>query len=203
MRLATPDNVLLAMGIGSNAGSLEGASRALDLSFPIIENTLETKLVAGSVVDFFSDVGKATQFRLSNTFVDTDSLVIRLSATGDPLMDETEGTIVPETDYFINTNTGVLVLRKPIVLGDHVLSAMYDYGLPETNGILEAPYWLQETAVSMAILVLNTHPSSPANRKDKTVANVAEALLSLASKLLNAYRRPRLTVEFPVRSIAL
>ena len=206
MRLAPPANVLVTMGVTSNAGSLESAGRALDLALPIIENVMETQFAPGSVVDYFTTDGKALQFRLSNVFVDADSLVVRVSETDDPLFTEKDGTLVPPSEYFLNPDNGTITFRKPVAKGEHKVSVTYDHGLGESDDDAEvyaAPYWLAETAVSMAILVLNTHPSSPANRKDKTVGNVADALFSLSSRLLSARRRPRMCVEFPVRSVTL
>lgn len=203
MRLVNPDTVLLSMGVASNAGSLDNVGRALDLSFPIIENILETKLQQGSVLDFFSPTPTSRQYRLSNIFVDTDSLVVRVSQTIDPLFDESDGVVVDPADYFLNTDNSTLTFRKACLAGEHTLSVAYDYGLGETSGVLDSPYWLQEAAVGVAIHILNAHPSSSANRKDKTVTNLTNSLFTVASQLLNAHRRPRLNVEFPTRTAQL
>jgi hypothetical protein len=188
------------MGVGSNAGSLDSAGRALDLSFPIIENVLETKLQAGSITDFFDTTTTSKQFRLSNILVDVDSVIVRVGDAG-TLFTSEDGTVVAASEYFLSPEKGLLDFRNAPIAGHHRLSVTYDYGLGVKDGVLVAPYWLQEVAIAMAIFVLNTHPSSPANRKEKTVTNVGAALYSLASSLLNSRCRPRLTVVQPSRSV--
>lgn len=204
MRLASAENVLLSMGIGSNDGSLDRAGRALDLSYPIIESVLETTFVEGSYTDYFTVGLSSSQFRLSHLFIDPDTLVVRQSATTDPLFDETEGDLVASSEYFLNPDKGVLTFRSVPAEGEHRISVSYDCGLPKDSAYqdtLKSPYWLQETAIAMAILALNTQPSTPATRKDRAGASITSLLFNLAGRLLTPHTRPRLCVEFPARTV--
>lgn len=205
MYLADSALVLTTMGVGSNAGSLDNAKRALDLSLPIIENLLETKFDQVTTVDYFSPDGKLLQFRLSNIFVDSGSLKVRRATGSDPLFLPTDGELVPSSEYFLNPDNGVLTFRQAPAKGQHSISVQYDSGLGEgdVTEVFEAPQWLRETAISMAVLVLNTHPSTPANRKEKTVANVSDTLYTLATMLLSSKRRMRMCLGMPVRTMEL
>ena len=205
MFLADPQLVLTTMGITVNDGSLGGAKRALDLSLPIIENLLETKFDQVTTVDYFSPVGNQLQFRLSNIFVDSGSVKVRKATGSDPLFLPTDGELVPSSEYFLNPDNGVLTFRQSPAKGEHSISVQYDSGLGEGDitDVFEAPQWLRETSVSMAVLVLNTHPTTPANRKEKAVSNVSDTLYTLATMLLSSKRRMRMGLGMPVRTVEL
>lgn len=203
MRLASPEKVVTALGVAANPGSSGNAGRALDLTFPIIESFLETKFFSGSNIDYFSPATYGRVFRLSCMLVDPDSLVVRSSPTTDPLVTEEDGDLVPVTDYFLDADKGLITFRQALVAGEHTLSATYDYGLgKDEDGLLKkVPYWLEEIGVAAAILAMNTTPSVPAQRKEKTVTNATKAISSLVHSLVAPKFRPRMAVEFPVRSV--
>lgn len=202
MKLAAPTDVLLTMGLNTDEGRIKSAGRALDLSFPIIENILETKFSKGGRLDFFEGFPTSkSPLRLENNFVDKDSVIVRQATKDQPLLaSSTDGTTLDQSQYRLNVEYGYLTLLITPDVTPYSISVGYDYGLPSSDGnddILEAPYWLRECAISMAVFVLNTHPSSTANRNVRNVGNVALELHRMATLLLNSHRRPRLLQVMP------
>lgn len=200
MRLANPETVIRTMGIMENPGSLTNAEYALDLSYPILENLLETTFVSQHVTDFFDTIRGELCLRLTNRFIDPDSVKVRVSTDGAFLIAPTDGELLDSSAYSVSTDLGTVTLRNAPRLGASMVSVDYDSGMRETDGdenVLDAPQWLQECSVAVAVHVLNTFPSSPANRKDKTLLNVSAEIRHLASQLINSRKRPRMTVTFP------
>lgn len=204
MRLADASAVLTTMGIVENTGSLANASKSLELSYPILENLLETTFAEQHVADYFDTTSGELTFRLKNMFVDPYTLKVRRSVTGDPLILPTDGELVDPSEYMLDPEKGYITFRKEERKGKCMLSAVYDSGLPVSDGdeeVLEAPQWLQECSVSVAVHAQNVLVSSPANRKDKTVINISAEIRHLASQLLNSRKRLRMTVVFPTVSV--
>lgn len=204
MRLANATTVLRTMGVAENPGSLQNANRALDLSFPILENLLETSFGEAQLTDYFDTIRGELCLRLTNRFIDPDTIMVRVSTDGLPLVTPTAGDLLDATAYSLDPDKGLITLRNQPRLGEGMVSVTYDSGLPATDedeNVLEAPQWLQECAVAVAVHVLNTFPSSPANRKDKTVVNIAAEIRHLASQLVNSRKRIRMTVTFPTVSV--
>lgn len=203
MKLNTASKVLATMGVVENPGSLLSASRALDHTYPIIESLLETTLTEQHVTDYFDIRTGNYYLRLKNRFIDAYALEVRVSADGSPLLLPTDGDLVPDTDYRVDQETGLLTFLKQVREGDLTLSVSYDSGLrlSDDGTYLEAPYWLAEAAVAIAVQAQNTLVSSPANRKDKTVVNVHNELYRIVSMHLNGHRRPRLVVTYPALSV--
>ena len=54
MRLASAQQVLTLMSVQSSTGTEAAANMALDLSFPLIESLLDTRLTQSGYVDFFN-----------------------------------------------------------------------------------------------------------------------------------------------------
>lgn len=204
MRLAAPSDVLKVMGIVENTGSLGNAETALDLSYPICENLLESKFEQEHVVDFFDIIRGELCLRTKNRFLDSVTVAVRRSTDGAPLILATDGELVDPSEYMLNTDLGTITFREQQRIGASMISVAYDSGLSTSDddeNVLEAPQWLKECSISVAVHVLNTFPSSPANRKDKTLVNVSAEIRHLASQLLNSRKRPRMTVTFPVVSL--
>lgn len=204
MRLADASAVLLTMGIVENAGSLANASKSLELSYPILENLLETTFAEQHVTDYFDTNGCDLTYRLKNTFVDPASVQVRRSITGEPLLLPTDGELVTPSEYMLSAEKGYITLRQAQRLGSCLLSVTYDSGLPVSDisdEVLEAPQWLQECSIAVAVHAQNVLVSSPANRKDKAVINISAEIRHLASQLLNSRKRLRMTVVFPAVSV--
>lgn len=204
MKLAQDSKVLLTMGTVSNDGSLANARQALELSYPIIENVLETTFTQQTRTDFFDVIEGVLFLRLTNMFVDADSFVLRRSLNGDSLVAPTDGEVVDKGEYILDAVRGLVSFRVRQAPGKCCLSCSYDSGLSLLDGfedVLAAPQWLESCGVAVAVHVMNTFPSSPANRKATSVAAVSAEIRQLTSVLLSSRARPRLTVEFPVASL--
>lgn len=204
MRLATPEDVLAAQGVTSNAGSLAIAGRALDSTTSTVENLLESVLTEGTVTDYFTPGLSSRIFLLSRRFVDTDSLVVRESLTTDPLLVSTDGSVIDPSLYFLDAEKGKITFREVLNTASHSLSATYDAGLAvdsSTKVVKSAPSWLTEAGIAAAVYSLNVLPSSQANRKEKNVTSAARAIHSVLYQKLAPYFRPRMGVDYPVRSV--
>ena len=204
MRLADASAVLLTMGIVENAGSLANASKSLELSYPILENLLETTFAEQHVTDYFDTNDCDLTYRLKNAFVDPSSVQVRRSVTGDPLRLPTDGVLVDPSEYMVSPEKGYITFRKAERRGSCMLSVAYDSGLPVSDAsdeVLEAPQWLAECSIAVAIHSENVLVSSPANRKDKAVINISAEIRHLASQLINSRKRLRMTVVFPTVSV--
>lgn len=201
MRLATPEKVLAVMGVTESASTLQAASHALDLSFPVLEEVLDTRLAAATVIDYFDYRGPTSSLnfegfslRLTRGFVDQYSVTVMHSADGSPLGEDNAGVELATKYYRLDAEAGVIHVRQPIMSGLGVLSVSYESGFSESSDI---PDTLQQIAVTGALLVLNTHPSSPANRQQKTVTNVSSSLFGHLKVAAQSIPRPRMSVSFP------
>ncbi len=204
MRLATPDNVMSAMGVTSNVGSLVNAGRALDSITPTVENMLETELGQATITDYFTPLAASRVFLLSRMFIDPDTFVVRESLTTDPLIVDTDGAVVDPSLYFLEANKGWVTFRNALNTAPHSLSATYDAGLAvdsSTQVVKGAPVWLGEAAIAAAVHSLNVLPSAQANRKEKNVTGAARAIHAVLYHTLAPHFRIRMGVDFPVRSV--
>lgn len=203
MKLATADLVLLSMGVGTNSGSLENAAQALELTYSVFTSLLETEFSPQARTDYFNTVSGEMSLRLTNMFIDKDSLKVRRSIDGTPLLLPTDGELVAASEYMLDPVKGIVTMRYAQYPAACSLSVSYESGLPvsdQDETALDTPQWLRDAAVAAAVHALNIVPSSPANRKASTVAAVSLELRGLASTLLRQYYRPRLTVYLPVLS---
>ena len=201
MRLATPSSVLEAMGLSESIGTLKSAGRALDLSFPVLEQVLESQLEYATVVDYFDYRGPATwknyqsyDLRLTRRFLDVDSVVVRYSTDSAPLASASAGVVVEPSLYKVDPGRGVVSLLRPYDNGACVFSVTYDAGFVAGGAI---PETLQSMAINAALLALNILPSTVANRKDASVANVTRAIHAHLQFQAAGIERPRMGVEFP------
>lgn len=203
MRLAAPTAVLAATGIQANAGTLVTAEAMLDISYPIIESLLETSLTRKAVIDSFTtSAGSAGEYRFTNGFIDLDTVVVyNPVASGSPYSGLLPENIVPSTNYAINAEKGVLIIPSLTNYGTHSLVVTYESGYEaqtDDESVLDVPFSLAQVALSAAVLAMNTHPSTPANRKDKTMRDVSASLFGYLQKAVEPMRRPRMLVEYPI-----
>lgn len=206
MKLATPEQVLQSKGIASNAGSLDNAAQALEQSYPVLEGILETVFTPGYVTDYFTVYSDNTnnKYRLTNSFVDEDTIVVRVSTDGLPLLSRTVGELVDSTEYVFDTQRGVIELLGNPPVGTFSFSVTYNHGLPvdiSDNTLLTAPQWLQQAAISMADAYLKSTQAGSAGRKDKVGNQAAVASFGAAKLSMVAYLRPRMTVHYPARTV--
>lgn len=204
MRLASAKKVVGAMGITENPGSLSNAAYALETSYSVLGNLLETAFTQQRRTDYFDVVKGELRYRLTNMLVDGPTLTVRRSIDGNPLLTALDGEVVDPSEYMFDASGGILTFRTQQQEGPCRLSFTYESGLPVSDydeEQLDAPQWLQDCSVAVAVHVLNIFPSSPANRKDKTIFNVSAEIRHVASQLLNERRRPRMMVTFPSLSV--
>lgn len=203
MALVNAQDVLRAMAVPSDPGTLQNATQAIDISLPILETLLESKLEQGSVVDYFDyygPVGAATKMpaalRLKNRYID-GPVVVRYSTDQSPLLTMTQGTVMDPSLYAVDKSSGILYIYKPPVKGGSVYSAFYDYGFGDPE---DTPSHIKQLAIDAAICVLNSLPSNPNSRKQSTAHSVANTVFKMMQAKALPYHRPRLTVDFYSRS---
>lgn len=201
MKLATASKVLATMGIVENAGSLSSAGNILGLSTTIVENLLETSLTSEHRTDYFEAIDGGFHLRLTNMFVDKDTVVVRRSTNGDYLASPTDGDIVDPSGYFVDSAKGLI--RFPLTQ-TYPLSVAYDSGLSPLSADREtydAPVWLQDIAVAITVYGMGVLQTAVTNRKDRNITSISDEMRNMATMLLNSHRRPRLTVTFPSSSV--
>lgn len=215
MRLATVAQVLSLMGIQSSTMAVSTIEAALDLSFPAIENVLDTALSKRDTLDVFPyevsrySRAEAPVLRLSNGMVDiARPVVVRgMDSTSTPLRTLTDGDTLLPDQYYLDYTSGYLTLLYPPRTGQYAISVKYTSGFDETaEGYVEeglAPHWLTQAACSAAIYVLNTHPSTPTNRNPQSVIDVSGALRRHLASLLNPHIRGRGNMVWPNASRVL
>ena len=206
MKLATAEQVLQSKGIVPNPGSLANAAQALEQSYPVLEGILETSFTAGYVTDYFTVYSDNTnnKYRLTNSFADVSTLVVRVSTDGLPLLNRTAGELVGTTAYVFDERRGVIELLGNPPYGTFSVSVTYNHGLPvdfSDETLLTAPQWLQQAAISLADAYLTSTQAGSAGRKDKVGNQAAVASFGAAKLSIDAYLRPRMTVHYPARTV--
>lgn len=205
MKLATPGQVLSARGITTGDGSLGIAASALELSYPLIEGILETALASGSTTDYFSCGTSCHQYRLTNAFIDESTIVVRVSEDGTPLLSPTAGAVLDSYLYVVDAVRGTIYLFFEPPDHDLSMSVTYEYGFPasdDDDDVLNVPQWLSSAHISMAVAYLLSSPANPAGRKEKALNVAAKEMYGAAKSALQAYHRPRMTINYPARSIS-
>lgn len=202
MRLANPAAVLQAAGIVTNEGTLANAGAMLDISYPIIESLLETKLAYASTLDSFSTRATGSgEYRLTNRFlVEGGYSVYNAAASGNPYAAVALGNKLAADSYTIDIVRGVLIVPTLTYYGANTLVVVYESGyepLADEPTVLNVPSLIEQMAINAALLALNTMPSTPANRKDKTVRDVSGSIYGFLIKVVEPMRRPRMTVDYP------
>lgn len=207
MRLATPEEVLLAAGVQTpNEATILHAGAMLDISYTLLESLIETEFTYGSRVDSFlaRRTAGVQEFRLTNGFIDTDSVKVYASVSGgSPYAAISPDKLLDSTNYSVEARAGIVLVPSVPYIGPHSVVVTYEHGFHTTSAddsVLEVPSDLKSLAVSAAVLALNTFPSTPSNRKEKTAANVSGVLYGYLVSSLGRLRRPRLTVDYPIFS---
>lgn len=197
MLLAAPADVVTAQGLTSTTGTLSAAQAALAMSFSLMEAVLETSLSYGRVTDHYSapnvpgpDGDYLAQLRLTNRFVDAETVSVSYTYGG-----ETHEL----TGYTIDAESGIISFPTSSLPGRASFAVSYEHGLddPGSGKVAAYPAWVRNAAISAAVLALNTHPATPAVRKDKTVYNATTTLYGHLKLQTQQYERQRLNVVFP------
>lgn len=210
MRIATPQQVIAAMGIQENSGSLAAAGAALDVTSRIIEKLLETQLEQATYTDYF-DYNysrmrarfEPPRFYLSNRFVDTsEAVTAKESSTAMRL--HTEGTEVAATDYVLDAGQGTVEVLRDLPIGYYTFSVTYTAGFV-TSGpdkvLRDIPGWLLEAGRVAAIHYLNMTPAHIASKKVATIKEITKAIDDRVSALINSEKRERMGMHFPGRCV--
>ncbi len=202
MRLATAEDVVAVAGLSTSPGVLASATAMLNVSYPILLSLLETDLVAKSNIDSFNTLENGVyNYRLGNSFIDRDSVAVYVAeASANPYLALAAENKVATTDYTLDVDRGVLIFQSLAYYGANSLVVIYDSGFPadvDDPDLLKVPFILKQIAIQAAVLCLNIYPSTPANRKDKTVRDVQRALYGFLSSSCQPYVRPRMTVQYP------
>ncbi len=203
MRLAQASDVLAAAGIVNITDATTAHAEAmLDISLPLMESLLETALAAGSRIDaYHTGYVLPVEFRLSNGFIDPESIAVYCGpASGNPMSLVAPANLLDPAYYVVSPEQGVLTVNYLPYAGTYTLAVTYDYGFKASSddaSLLVVSDNLKQIAVSAAVLAMNTVPSAPANRKDKSVSSVSRALYGYLVTAISRYRRPRLSVHYP------
>ncbi len=206
MLLSTGEKVVVALGVSAGEGVTAKAEAALHLAFPIIEGLLETSLTYGKQVDYYNSVSLSvlhsysTVLRLTNRFVDAATVVVKYALVTEDAISRDTGEILPEAAYSIDSINGLVsIFSKYLASGKYTFVVSYDYGAdaPRPGKVPELPVWVEQAAISAAVMSMNVHPSIPGNKNNKTIAEVTTAIGGYLRMQLQAYYRPRLTVVFP------
>lgn len=213
MRLASPQEVLTLMSVGITTATEATVNLALDLSYPIIESLLDTRIQKTSYVDYF-DYGMfrsrythpaPTVLWLTSRFLVAGSaVVVRESIDGQPLRAASDGALVDPSDYYVNAETGELTLLRTHAKGLARVSVAYEAGFNDNGSNIDdpaVPSWLHAGAVTAAIHMMNTHPTTPATRKYQTPSTVSTTLRSHLYGLLAPHFRTRSDRLAPARSV--
>src|SRR5690606_21288640 len=130
MRLATPEEVLATMGVMQSASALANAAQALDLSLPVVEQVLDTKLDTGPGVDYFDYLGP-TEGGTTPTY--TLSLTRGFVVDGSEVVTSAGLPLVRGTDYRIDYVKGLVFLYVQAAFGAASVSVEYTSGFAELD----------------------------------------------------------------------
>jgi hypothetical protein len=199
MRLAEPSVVLQAMGIAESPGSLANALAALDLTGPIVAAMLDTDLDEKATLDEWDyneldylNLNYYPAFRLTNGFVNREETITFGGDIG-------TGSVVG--DWNIDYKNGVIRAKAKPISG--TLTIQYTAGFPTkgTNKILDTlPEWLKQAGIMAAVHYLQITPANIVNKQNVSMKDVTEPLRVLLSRSLNPQFRPRMSLEFAVRT---
>lgn len=214
MRLATAQQVLTLMSVQNSTGTEAAANLALDLSYPIVESLLDTRLLLTDYVDYFNygtlrsayvNPYPATLSLASRFVAASPAIVVRESIDDQPLRTASDGVVVDPADYFVNESTGELVLLRAHRRGLSTVSVAYRAGFSDNGSQINdpaLPAWLVTGAVTAAVHVLNTHPSTPANRKTPYAEEMSRMLRGYLYSTFAPHFRSRVDRLFSSRSVA-
>lgn len=191
MRLATPEEVLATMGVMQSASALANAAQALDLSLPVVEQVLDTKLDRVQVVDYFDYLGP-TEGGITPTY--TLSLTRGFVVDGSEVVTSAGVPLVRGADYRVDYVKGLVFLYVQAAFGAASVSVEYTSGFAELDPI---PDTLKAVAITAAVLHQNTLPSVPANRDPKVGNRVSKPIFNFLQVQAAPLERPRMAVEFP------
>jgi len=202
MLLVEPKAVIELMGLHDDLGVTQNVKSALGLASTFLATLLESRLGETACVDYFTlpkyaSSNSPVQFRLSGRYIDGD-VEIRYATDGLPLVDENAGELLSIHRFMLDSDTGVVTIPVPPVTGVLSYSISYAYGFSSPQDV---PQHVRDMAISAAVFVLNTYPSSTGNRKQNTTNMASRAMFTHLKGMAGTHRRPRLCVTFPSVSV--
>lgn len=198
MRLVTSEHLLSLLNIGMSGGGTDAGTKALDATFPLIEEATESRLVASSTTDTFRlPMGREDQaLRLSSGFLVSPKATITMEGDADP---------IPDTLYRVNAQEGTVLMLGRWDYGSSrtkLLTVKFMHGFDEDNGHLQdVPQSLQMAHTFMAAAAMQLSPASISKDKAKALGiDASRGFQAMAQQILQGLHRPRGTVLWPIHS---
>lgn len=210
MRLTTPERVMQSMGVQSGTGQIASARQALDNATAILGGLLETDFAFGTFTDYF-DIPPFSRgsthravFRLTNALVSSSPLSVRTSKYYERLVTPNDGTVLDPTSYSFDSAKGAVSLIDDLPAVKGGICITYKSGF-RTGGIDEDTYdgvpdWLQQAAVTAAVLMIQSHALTAAHTKSASVKQAVDSVRRHLSLVLSNRLRPRAVAEYPIRT---
>lgn len=195
MRIALPEAVLSVVGIQPGVGQLGAATAALEATFPVIEQRLETLLLRTRRKDRFDLSATETKnpsLRLEQGFVVDDASIVIVA----------NDVTLTSQDYFLDFTLGVVRLFGTFTQGVQAVSVEYNAGFETAVGDADAlagiPESLNQGGILMAASFLLLNPANAPKDKARFLTQVSlRGLEQRALQCLSAYTRPRATAVWP------
>ncbi len=198
MRLVSSSNLLSLLNVGPSGGGTDAGNKALDATFPLIEEATESRLVASSTTDTFRlPMGREDQvLRLSSGFLASAKVTITMEGGTAPIAD---------TLYRVNTQEGTVLMLGKWTYGSSrtkLLTVKFTHGFDETDGELQnVPQSLQMAHTFMAAAAMQLSPAAISKDKAKALGiDASRGFQAMAQQILQGLHRPRGTVLWPIHS---
>lgn len=199
MRLVTSEHLLSLLNIGMSGGGTDAGTKALDATFPLIEEATDSLLVASSSSDTFNlPLNRAdTVLRLSSGFLSTDIVTVRVAG---------DVSALPSTSYSVNAQEGTVLMHgtwgTPSSRGVVRLVVDFDHGFVDDDGDLQnAPQSLQMAHTFMAAAAMQISPAAMSKDKAKALGiDASRGFEYKARQILQGLQRPRAIVIWPVHT---
>lgn len=198
MRLVSSSHLLSLLNVGPSGGGTDAVDKALDATFPLIEEATESRLVASSTTDTFRlPMGRADQLlRLSSGFLSSTEVTITMEGDTAPIAD---------TLYRVNAQEGTVLMLGTWSYGaarTKLLTVEFDHGFPEDDEVLQnVPQTLQMAHTFMAAAAMQLSPAAISKDKAKALGiDASRGLQAMAQQILQGLHRPRGTVIWPIHS---
>lgn len=199
MRLVTSEYLLSLLNIGASGGGTDAGTKALDATFPLIEEATDSLLVASSSSDTFNLPLNRTDavLRLSSGFLSSDDITVRFA--GDTIA-------LPSNMYSVNRQEGTVLMHgtwgTPSSRGVLRLAVEFTHGFVDDDGDLQdAPQSLQMAHTFMAAATMQISPASMSKDKAKALGiDASRGFEYKARQILQGLQRPRAIVIWPVHT---
>ncbi len=202
MRLAAPKDVLDTLNIQVSAGTLSASGAALDNTFYRLATSLETDLVSGSWVNFFSvnSVYYPFKIRLSCSYITEDSVEVRVNSSGFSSTDLYSGDILDSSLYDVDYEKGMVSIKSGLVKGVDVLLIKFDAGFTVdsvTKVLKNVPEDLKTAHISLAASYMQINPAMLNKEKAQMARVFIRGYNDQATAIIQNRHRQRHDIEWP------